>query len=140
RAGAARRRPHPRRRGERVHPAGGGAVGSTRLFALALLVAQLVVEQRPAADVDATRTTHTHAAHGAHATHAIVVGANRGLAHERPLRFATTDAEHLADTLVAVGAVAPERLLLMLQPDPDEIQEALARLQQRLGSGDTFLF
>jgi hypothetical protein len=85
-------------------------------------------------------TSSGGAAFGAGQRRALVIGTNDGLSTEAKLRFAEADAEHLARTLVEVGAVEPQHLDLRLGVAPEEVLRAIEEQRGHLTSEDTLLF
>src|SRR5688500_13460486 len=61
-------------------------------------------------------------------TYALVIGANRGGAGQRDLRFAESDARRVAALLGELGGTPAERVRLVLQPSSADIDQALDRL------------
>ncbi len=84
-------------------------------------------------------------AHGsafAEQRYAIVIGANPGWSSDRPLRYAENDAERMRDVLVALGNFAPDRVVLIRDPDTADVRATLrdvARVAQA-SSEDTLVF
>lgn len=58
---------------------------------------------------------------------AVLVGANRAPPGRQALRYAHRDAEQLRDALVRVGGVAPQDAVLLLDPSPTEVMQAVQR-------------
>jgi hypothetical protein len=74
--------------------------------------------------------------------YAIVIGANPGWASDRPLRYAENDAERVRDVLVGLGGFAPDRVVLLRDPDTADVRATLrdvARVVQA-SSEDTTVF
>lgn len=57
--------------------------------------------------------------------HAIVVGANLGGGSLEPLRYAESDAQRMAETLVELGGFDPSFVTVLYAPSPDAIREAV---------------
>ena len=72
---------------------------------------------------------------------ALVVGADEGTGTDAPLRFAEEDARRVARTLVDVGGVKPEDILVLDGARAEDVERALERLADRLatevGEGDS---
>lgn len=71
-------------------------------------------------------------ARGAHAEPVrllVSVGHKAGLAAERPLKFADTDAARVRDVLVSMGGVEPKNAVVLLEPSAPELFGALDRLK-----------
>lgn len=64
---------------------------------------------------------------------ALVVGANLGMDATTPLQYAVRDAERMAQVLEGLGGVAPERLVLLRDPDAQTLARVLADLDDRIG-------
>ncbi len=62
---------------------------------------------------------------------AVVVGANAAPTGRQTLRFAHRDARSVREVLTRVGGVAPEDVVLMLDPTPSELLKALDALALR---------
>jgi len=60
--------------------------------------------------------------------YAVVIGANPGWSSDRPLRYAENDAERMRDVLVALGNFAPDRVILLRDPDTSEVRATLRDL------------
>ena len=74
--------------------------------------------------------------------YAIVIGANPGWSSDRPLRYAENDAERVRDVLVGLGSFAPDRVVLLRDPDTADVRATLrdvARVVQA-SSEDTMVF
>lgn len=67
---------------------------------------------------------------------AFLVSSNRGGAGQAALRYAQSDAKRVADVLVELGDVAPERLTLLHEPTPSETLEAIDGLEDQLQDAD----
>lgn len=74
--------------------------------------------------------------------YALVIGANPGWASDRPLRYAENDAERVRDVLVALGGFAPDRVVLLRDPDTAEVRATLRDLARiaKASSEDTLVF
>lgn len=64
--------------------------------------------------------------------YALLVASNPGGAGQGTLQFAETDAARVADVLMEVGRVPDERTELLLGPEPQQVLEAIAKLQDQL--------
>jgi len=64
--------------------------------------------------------------------YAVITAANNGGAERVPLHYAETDALSLAKVLQELGGLESGNRLLLLEPSPDEIVEAIARIQKRI--------
>jgi hypothetical protein len=74
---------------------------------------------------------------------ALLVGANAGWSNDRPLRYAEQDAEHLREVLVELGGFAPDRVVLLSDPDTAAVRAQLQQLAGtlgRLGRDSLFIF
>jgi Caspase domain len=60
--------------------------------------------------------------------YALLIGADKGLAHETPLRFATSDVDEMASALETVGAFAPEHIVRLKNANADRVREVLVDL------------
>ncbi len=65
---------------------------------------------------------------------ALVIGANRGLAGEEPLRFAEDDARRVLEVFEEVGGVEPALTVRVLGADVARAREAIAALEKRLAA------
>jgi hypothetical protein len=92
------------------------AVVST-LTVLMLMAAALTRGSRARADVE---------------RFAIVVGNNRGLAHEGELRYAEADAQKVHDTLRDIGDFAPENIVLHTGRSAESLRRTLIALNDRI--------
>lgn len=63
---------------------------------------------------------------------ALFVGANDGGTARVQLRYAISDAARLADVMYRVGGVAPRDAILLRDPDPRQISDALTRLEREM--------
>jgi hypothetical protein len=78
--------------------------------------------------------------------YAFLVGANKGAAHEVPLRYAESDVGAVADLLVQLGGFPSERVTRLIAPTAPRVRRALldliVRIQQdlRTGGGEAVLF
>jgi Caspase domain len=78
--------------------------------------------------------------------YAILIGANRGAAHETPLHFAESDVDAVATTLVSLGGFQSERIVRLLAPTAPRVRKALMELGLRIqedlraGGGEAVLF
>jgi hypothetical protein len=63
---------------------------------------------------------------------AVLVGANRGGAHEAPLRFAEDDAAKVRDVLEQMGGFAPEDLVLLRDTNAGALTRALIAVNDRI--------
>lgn len=70
---------------------------------------------------------------------ALAVGENRGLPEDPPLRYATSDAQHMLQVLTEVGEVAPEHAVLLAGADAAAVREALHTLEQKVHAEDVVL-
>lgn len=72
---------------------------------------------------------------------AVVIGANRGQAGEKPLRYAAEDARRVADTLRTVGRFPPDQIAVAIEPSSEELRAILQRTNARLRAvqGDSLL-
>jgi hypothetical protein len=57
--------------------------------------------------------------------YALLIGANRGHAHETPLRYAETDVGAVADTLSQLGGYVSEHVTRLIAPTPARVRSAL---------------
>src|SRR5262245_52906526 len=83
-----------------------------------------------------------HRAAFAEQRYALVVGANPGWSSDRPLRYAENDAERVRDVLVSLGGFAPDRVVMLRDPDTSEVRSTLrdlVRIAQN-SSEDSFIF
>ncbi len=62
----------------------------------------------------------------------MLVGANAGWSNDRPLRYAETDAERMREVLVELGGFAPDRVVVLKEPDTATVREQLEKLTQTL--------
>ncbi len=62
----------------------------------------------------------------------LIIGANLGGADRPRLQYAITDAERVARVMVELGGVDPANEIVLKQPRPSEMAEALGRLQRRV--------
>ena len=53
---------------------------------------------------------------------------NPGWSSDRPLRYAENDAERVRDVLVSLGGFAPDRVILLRDPDTNEVRASLRDL------------
>jgi hypothetical protein len=83
-----------------------------------------------------------HATAFADQRYAVVIGANPGWSSDRPLRYAENDAERVRDVLVALGGFAPDRVVLMRDPDTADVRATLRDLARvtQASSEDTLVF
>ena len=74
--------------------------------------------------------------------YAVVVGANRGDAGDRPLRYAEDDARRVAEALRTVGRFPADQIALVTAGTAVEVREVLQRTNARLraAGGDSLLF
>lgn len=83
-------------------------------------------------------------AHSAHAEqrYAVLIGGNPGWSSDRPLRYAEADAERMRDVLVALGNFAPDRVILLRDPDTNEVRATLRDLTRttKASNEDTLVF
>jgi hypothetical protein len=63
---------------------------------------------------------------------ALIAGANRGGGDRVELKYAESDALGFARVLDELGGVPPENLMVLRQPELDELEQGLARLGQRI--------
>ena len=69
--------------------------------------------------------------------HAVVIGANEGLAHETPLRYAERDATRVATVLTTLGGFERRHTQLLLAPNAASVRRALSRAEAAVrASGD----
>ncbi len=73
---------------------------------------------------------------GAETRFALVIGANAGWSQDRPLRHATSDAQHVSEVLVELGDFARENVVLLRDPDTAEVRAQLAALSKRAAALD----
>jgi hypothetical protein len=74
---------------------------------------------------------------------AVLIGANAGWSNDKPLRYAETDAERMREVLVELGGFAPDRVVLLREPDTTAVRgelEKLARTLRGLGQDSLVLF
>jgi hypothetical protein len=77
---------------------------------------------------------------------AVIVGTDQGQGDDEPLRYARSDARRVRDLLVELGALKPERALLVEEGGSAEVvqalQQAIGRASEIVGSGRrvSFLF
>ena len=64
--------------------------------------------------------------------YALVVGQNRGLPGELPLRYADEDARKVAGVLEELGDFDPEDIIVLTRSDAEEMRRALADVSARL--------
>lgn len=69
---------------------------------------------------------------GAQMRYALVIGANQGHRSQEPLRHAHRDARRLADVLVTSGGFWEENTVVLQQPDPQRLRDALRHLNGRI--------
>lgn len=74
--------------------------------------------------------------------YAVVIGANPGWSSDRPLRYAEADAERMRDVLVALGNFAPDRVVMLSDPDTSEVRATLRDLARtaKASNEDTLVF
>lgn len=65
---------------------------------------------------------------------AVVVGENRGMPGDEPLRFAGDDARRVRDALVEVGGARPEDVILLEHARADALRTALTQTRTTLAS------
>lgn len=65
--------------------------------------------------------------------YALVVGNDRGDVGEQPLLFATKDATRVAEVLKTLGSVDPMDVVLLHNPDAEQVLQVLDRLNGRMG-------
>ncbi len=70
----------------------------------------------------------------ADARYALVVGHNRGLNFEEPLRYAERDAERMAEVLQQLGRVKSKRLRLLRHPSVSALRAELTKMRNRLAN------
>ena len=70
---------------------------------------------------------------------ALVMGSDRGLPDDEPLRFAETDAQLVAQALIEVGSVGRDQLEVLRGPTLAEARTALASISARSGPLDTLV-
>lgn len=63
---------------------------------------------------------------------ALVIGENRGLAGEEPLRFAEDDAQRMAATLQELSGVPVANTVVVAGGDAAVVREALSRMEERM--------
>ena len=64
--------------------------------------------------------------------YALLIGANRGQVSEPLLRYAHSDAQHMAEVLTSLGDFLPDNVVLLEDPSADRVRDALARLNARM--------
>src|SRR5262245_65514096 len=69
-----------------------------------------------------------HSSAVAEQRYALVIGANPGWSSDRPLRYAENDAERVRDVLVSLGGFAPDRVVMLRDPDTSEVRSTLRDL------------
>jgi hypothetical protein len=69
-----------------------------------------------------------HSAASAEQRYAVVIGANPGWSSDRPLRYAENDADRVRDVLVTFGNFAPDRVVVLSDPDTSEVRSTLRDL------------
>src|SRR6478736_3882515 len=83
-------------------------------------------------------------AHSAHAEqrYAVLIGANPGWSSDRPLRYAEADAERVRDVLISLGGFAPDRVVMLSDPDTNEVRATLRDLTRtaKASTEDTLVF
>lgn len=62
----------------------------------------------------------------------LFIGSNRGAAHETPLRYATTDAQRMQETLVDLGGFPALNAVVLRDPDASSARGALIALNDRI--------
>lgn len=74
--------------------------------------------------------------------YAVVIGANPGWSSDRPLRYAEADAERMRDVLVALGNFAPDRVVMLRDPDTSDVRATLRDLSRvaKASNEDTLIF
>src|SRR5687767_14736197 len=63
---------------------------------------------------------------------ALLIGANLGWTDDRPLCLGEQDAERMRDVLVELGDFAPDRVMLVKDPDTATVRSLLRRLSRTL--------
>ncbi|MBM4354307.1 MAG: caspase family protein [Deltaproteobacteria bacterium] len=63
---------------------------------------------------------------------ALLVGANRGAPHRRPLQFAVEDVRRMEQALLAVGGFEPDAIRRLDEPSADELRQAMASVDSLL--------
>lgn len=66
--------------------------------------------------------------------YALVIGADQGSGEDHPLRFAEHDARRVGETLLDVGGVEAEDLVVLEGAQASDVRRSLAQLQKRLDS------
>lgn len=66
---------------------------------------------------------------------AVLAGNNRGGEERATLRYATTDARRLAEALVRLGGFEPDNVMVLEEPDREEILSAIQRIGERARPG-----
>ncbi len=66
--------------------------------------------------------------------YALLIGANRGDAADRTLRYAERDAVRFAEVLRSFGEVEPSNLVLLRDPDAAEVRAAMESLEARIAA------
>ena len=106
-----------------AQPAGAGSrfarASGTAVYAVALALALFVSCCSAGARADVMRF-------------GLFIGNDRGAAHELPLRFATSDAQRMQETLVELGGFSPLDAVVLREPDADSARGALIALNDRI--------
>jgi WD40 repeat protein len=73
---------------------------------------------------------------------AVLVGANTGWEHDRPLRYAEEDARRLSATLTELGGFSADAVILLRTPSTEQLRAELEAVKQRLRAtpGEEALF
>ncbi len=74
-------------------------------------------------------------AHAEVERYAVIVGDNAGAADEQRLRFAETDAQHVAELLGEVGGVPDENQVVLRGKSAEQMRRALIATNERIRSG-----
>ena len=66
--------------------------------------------------------------------YALLIGSNEGGPGQAPLRYAEDDARRMGDVLRTLGGYDEERIDQLLHPTPEEVNDALDRMHERLAA------
>lgn len=69
--------------------------------------------------------------------YALLIGANRGTASDKQLRYAGTDARRLAEVLARYGGFSHENLVVMTDPNAQDVRSTIQKLHARMRSDTT---
>ena len=89
-------------------------------LSLSLLLAVLAFFWSPSSKAGETRR------------YAVVIGANRGLPDESPLRYAEHDAERVAELLHDLGGVYEENIVLLRGNEAKDVERVLGEMGDRI--------